>query len=94
MVFSQVAVEILVTGFSVMNLSFDELLPDYLLQLDVFLLQFHYTKGWLAENGWRKRHIVIIRAWALATVWCLERLVLFAENFEKFQVLYTCDSAF
>lgn len=71
MVLSQVAVEILVAGLAVMNLSFDELLPDYLLQLDVFLFEFYYAEGWLAKNGRLERNIIMIRVGAFSTEWCI-----------------------
>ena len=93
MVLSQVAVKILVAGLPVMNLSFDELLPDYLLQLYVFLLKFHYTKGRLAENRWLERSDIISMT-IFRTKRRTVRDVLFAKNFEKFQVLYACDNAF
>ena len=73
MVLSQMAIEILVAGLAVMNLSFNELLPDYLLQLNVFLFEFYYAEWWLAENGRLKRNtiIMIIRVSAFTAEWSI-----------------------
>ncbi len=50
MIISQMAVKIVVARIAIFNLAFDKLLTNYFLELLVFLLEFNYAEGRLAEN--------------------------------------------
>ena len=50
MIICQMAVKIVMARITIFYLTFDKLLSHYFLKLLVFLLEFDYTKGGLAED--------------------------------------------